>query len=114
MNMALSIWTISAVLSAHYVADFLLQSDWMAKGKSKAWLPLLVHVAIYTAAITPLGWRWALFNGLCHLATDAVTSRISSHFFAKHDYHNGFAVVGADQLIHALTLFWSWGHFHAQ
>ena len=86
-----------SLLVAHFVADFLLQDDWMALNKSKDNLALTVHVAVYTAVIT-LWAMWALYvnplstfdyimhgaglMGLLtlasHWATDWVTSRITS------------------------------------
>jgi hypothetical protein len=39
-----------------------------------------------------------------HFATDYVTSRISKKFFDAKDYHNGFVVVGFDQVLHYVQL----------
>lgn len=41
------------LLVGHLVGDWLLQNDWMAKGKRKAFitLPGMVHFAIYTLVI---------------------------------------------------------------
>lgn len=36
-------------LVAHAVGDYLLQSDWMAKEKTKQSLPAVIHAATYTA-----------------------------------------------------------------
>ncbi|ANU26751.1 DUF3307 domain-containing protein [Planococcus versutus] len=43
------------LLIGHLIGDFLLQTSWMAKYKATKWLPLLTHVAIYTAVIAVLG-----------------------------------------------------------
>lgn len=98
----------------HYVFDFLLQSSWMAENKSRAWKPLVAHIGVYTLGLLLLCllggmnpvWGWT--NGLAHGVTDYFTSRASSHFFTKRDYHWGFAVVGFDQLVHLLTMVWTW------
>lgn len=39
---------IGAVLLAHLVGDYLLQSDWMATEKVRRWWPALVHGVLYT------------------------------------------------------------------
>lgn len=41
------------LLLGHFVGDWILQNDWMAKGKKKGFLTLagMVHYAIYTAVI---------------------------------------------------------------
>jgi hypothetical protein len=108
------------LLTVHFVADFVLQSDWMAQNKSKRNDALALHVTIYTATFLLLGGLpllrildhpggpvfglWLLFNGAAHFATDYVTSRISSRLWAAKQVHNFFVCIGADQLIHALTL----------
>ena len=33
---------------AHFVGDYILQSDWMVREKSRRWLAVLVHVIFYT------------------------------------------------------------------
>jgi hypothetical protein len=33
---------------AHFVGDYILQSDWMVKEKGRSWLAALVHVVFYT------------------------------------------------------------------
>lgn len=107
------------LLAVHFVADFICQSDWMAKGKSSNWGALSVHVAAYTSvfmlALIGGGRVWGdglgLFLALTfatHFATDAVTSRINSRLWKAQQVHWFFVGVGADQLIHAYTLAWTW------
>lgn len=114
-----------AVLGAHWVADFILQTHWQASNKSKNWDALSRHVASYTAAVTALlFWRFptayevlffALVTFVAHFVTDAITSRITSKLYSKGDYHNFFVVVGFDQLLHYAQLFatiwWLTGQF---
>ena len=38
----------------HWIADFVLQTDWQAQNKSKRWDALLTHTGIYSMAITAL------------------------------------------------------------
>jgi hypothetical protein len=104
------------LLAVHWVADFVLQSHWMASNKSKSEKALAIHVAVYTIALcmaVPLIFfnagigQWLAFvwlNGSLHWATDHCTSRWSSRLWAKQDWHNFFVVIGFDQLMHQFTL----------
>lgn len=135
---------IYVLLVAHFVGDFICQTDWMAVNKSKNWEALAVHVFVYIAVIavslvpvagTPgvasdanngvllfLGVNW-----IAHFVQDAVTSRINARLwfidlgpgkanFAEYGWthyarvHEGrrhwfFVGIGADQLLHYVTLF---------
>jgi len=46
--MTLTLLEIFLILIIHWIADFWLQSDSMAKGKSKNWKDLLHHTFIYS------------------------------------------------------------------
>lgn len=102
------------LLTVHFIADFVLQTDWMAQNKSKDWRALTVHVCVYTAAFFPVALYWfgnapsglhfmALTFAL-HFVTDAITSRINSKLWAEKRVHAFFVGVGADQLSHAYAL----------
>lgn len=39
------------LLVGHLVGDYLLQTRWMAEKKAEEWYPLVVHCAVYTAAV---------------------------------------------------------------
>ena len=96
-----------SLLVAHWVGDFLLQTDKMAVGKSKhlGWLTL--HVLVYSLTITMWGlyivWSrlfldpkrftevlGSLFSltFVTHFLTDAITSKITSKlwFFERRYY----------------------------
>ena len=77
-----------SLLVAHFIGDFVLQSDWMALNKSKSWWALYVHAVIYTLTVLPV----LAFYGadpyyavgltfITHFATDAITSRITSRLW---------------------------------
>ncbi len=107
---AIDLYTLTLILCFHFVADFVLQSHWMASGKSKTWgmnLNMLSHICVYTVFLMPLGWLWALSNGVAHYATDIVSSRATSELWQRKQIHWVFVVIGADQLVHVLCLTWS-------
>lgn len=78
------------LLTAHFIGDFVLQSDRVATGKSKCWRTLLEHVSFYMLPFLPAvgflvgfgpnGWVTTFFalTFALHFLTDAVTSRITS------------------------------------
>lgn len=108
------LWGFVTLLAVHWLADFVLQSHWMSVNKSKRLDALALHVAIYTGTLffaclmlfgqTRATLIFVLVNGALHFATDFVTSRITSHLWAKQRVHDFFVVVGIDQLIHQVTL----------
>ena len=107
----ISLSIILLILSAHFVADFILQSSWMAVNKSTSNKALSAHMYVYTMTLLvltiwfgPLWILWSAVNGVLHGLVDYFTSRWSAIFWQKGDTHNFFVVIGLDQLIHAITL----------
>lgn len=105
---------IYVLLVAHFVADFVCQTDWMAQNKSKRWDALALHVAVYGAVLGAFAMfavgrigitAFLLPNILAHFAQDAITSRINSRFWQAKQVHWFFVGIGADQLLHYVTLF---------
>ena len=100
-----SIDIIYQILTLHWVLDFCLQPDSIAKNKSKSILSLSIHVAIYTAGLTYFGYMFAMVNGVLHFAIDYITSKLTSYFHKKRDTHNFFVAIGFDQLLHVIALY---------
>lgn len=109
------------ILLIHFLADFGLQTHEQTQNKSSDNLYLFYHVAVYSGIwfIALLGHPYTEKGGqyislfvfitfILHFCTDYVTSRISKKFFEKQDYHNGFVVVGFDQLLHYVQLLACW------
>lgn len=113
------------LLAAHFVGDFLLQSDQMAINKSKSDKWLLLHVLVYSACFLPWGWRFALVTAVLHFWTDFWTSRLTSKLWfmtplgpstrptlwrvkTPNTRHWFFVAIGADQLLHYVTLALTW------
>ena len=45
-------------LLCHLWGDYILQSDWMAKGKTQWWFPCALHVLLYSAGFLILTRNW--------------------------------------------------------
>ena len=124
----MSIYEVLGILFMHWVADFVLQTDEQAKGKSTEWKWLLQHTATYSFALlammtfTKIGmhlftdyvvtidmsYRIAAFvviTFVFHTLTDYYTSRLNSKLYAKGDIHNFFVSIGFDQWLHYAQLF---------
>lgn len=100
-----------AILFAHWVGDFLFQTNNMALNKHKSLKWLSIHAVAYSVPIVLCGlvffsWQfalhYALINGVLHWVTDFFTSRLSSRY--KENRRIFFAVIGFDQFIHAACL----------
>lgn len=104
---------IAYLLGIHTFADFVCQTDWMAKNKSKNPKALFAHGAMYTAVLVLLGGfpsgpnlftLLLVLNGIVHTGVDAITSRLSAKAFAAGNTHRGFIIIGWDQFIHTVLL----------
>lgn len=102
-----TVYLLLLLAAIHYVGDFILQADRVARAKSKCNLALTEHVAHYTAVLVVCtGWiDFALLNGALHWVTDWVTSRINARLWAAGRTHDFFVGVGADQTVHYATLY---------
>lgn len=96
-NILILIWV-------HFLADFVLQTDQMAKNKSKSNKWLGIHVVLYSLPFSVFGLTFALVNSVAHFITDYITSRITSKLWSKQQVHWFFVVIGFDQAVHVTTL----------
>ncbi len=109
---------ILSILLIHWFADFVLQTDKQAKGKSKNWNDLLNHtgtyslvwfipifVMIYFYHYNSYLWVFPIITFACHTITDYFTSRLNSKLWAEGKVHNFFVSVGFDQWLHYAQLF---------
>ena len=101
----ISLKIVLLILVLHWLSDFVLQTDWMAKNKSTSNKALGLHILVYSIPFLVIGWKFALFNGVLHFGVDYVTSRMSKKFYEKGDIHNFFVVIGFDQVLHYSMLF---------
>lgn len=110
----ISVQVVLFILFIHFLADFGLQTNDQAVNKSTSDYYLATHVGVYSlcwliamyvlTGMMSFAFLFAFITFLAHFGTDYVTSRISKAYFGKNDYHNGFVVVGFDQLLHYIQL----------
>lgn len=105
------------ILLIHFLADFGLQTHDQAtnKGKSDKWL--FYHVGVYSLIWFIASFIWfnnfsqallfSMYTFVFHFATDCITARIGKPFWDKGDFHNGFVVVGFDQILHYIQLYYT-------
>lgn len=105
-------YIILGVLLIHWLADFILQTDWEAKSTNNE--ALTSHVAVYTCIwIIPAmivfgpgsGLVFLIITYMCHWITDYFTSRLNTLLWKKNAVHNFFVSIGFDQILHYVQLF---------
>jgi len=110
--------TFAWLLMGHLVGDWVLQNDWMARGKIRGLFTLagLVHVTIYTVAIFVALWlsgapqpswaSWLISGGmvfLSHWLIDAAGAAGQwMRFYRQSDLE--MVRVAVDQTLHLLVL----------
>lgn len=109
------VYIMSAILTCHWVADFVFQTDYEAVNKSTSNKALLQHTVKYTivmstlmAIFTFMPIQQALLFGLItfpiHTVQDYVTSRINAKLWKDDERHWFFVSIGLDQLLHYYQL----------
>ena len=117
---------ILGIIIVHWVADFVLQSDEDAKGKSKYMKNLVSHTLLYSLFwITPLlayatlsdfyhlkvnniihnTFDFVVITFIFHTITDYFTSRLNAKLWAEQKTHSFFVSIGFDQVLHYAQLF---------
>lgn len=122
----MSLIEIFTIIIIHWFADFVLQTDKQAKGKSKNLSDLFSHTFTYSLTWLIIGnfifiynnfpcvvfptiaFMFFLITFICHSITDYFTSKLNSKLWAKGDVHNFFISVGFDQVLHYVQLFFTY------
>jgi hypothetical protein len=99
----------------HIIADFLLQTSWMAIGKDQkdGWaLPLLAHCLVHFGVamlliliVAPRFWFVALIDFAIHITVDRAKGYCSQRFGVTHEHPWFWTLIGIDQALHHLTGF---------
>ena len=113
------------IIFIHWIADFVLQTDWQAQNKSKNNFALLSHTSNYSmvwllpmclvfgkmkggATTEWIVWSTLYFSMItfvAHTITDYFTSRLNSKLWSGGKVHYFFVSVGFDQVLHYGQLF---------
>lgn len=103
----------AALTVKHVLADFVMQSNWMARGKeaTSAWTaPLLAHVACHAAltllvalAVRPTLWWLALVDLAVHATVDRGKALFALRVRWRMDQPQFWWLLGIDQGLHQLT-----------
>lgn len=114
----INLGVVIGIIVIHWFADFVLQTDEQARGKSKNWASLLSHTSCYSliwlvvtmfyGAFTfcnPILLLFAPITFICHTATDFYTSRVNSQLWEDKKVHEFFVSIGFDQVLHYVQLF---------
>lgn len=116
MNNDINIWVVVIILFLHWVGDFVLQTDSMAKNKSKDDIVLFCHSYFYSIIfLFPCVVYWCLFGSpmililvpitiVCHGVQDYFTSRLNARLWKEGRTHAFFVSMGFDQLLHFAQL----------
>ena len=111
---ALTFWMV-ILATKHVIADFVLQTSWMAIGKDQktGWaLPLLAHCLVHFAVamtliliVAPKFWFVAVVDFLIHITVDRAKGLCSSTFGVNYEHPWFWTLIGVDQALHHLTGF---------
>lgn len=110
----------------HYIADFVFQTDWMARNKSKDNTPLAVHCWVYGLIfMLPslflfknliVAFLFCAVNAYLHFGIDYITSRVASKKYADGNLGSTtvpnfgfFSIIGLDQSLHYTCLVITYG-----
>ncbi len=117
LDLAVPLSTVCSLLLVvalkHFVADFVLQTNWIARGKERAtgWaLPLAAHVAIHGAmtlaialVFNPAAWWIAGVDIVIHALVDRGKSMISQAAHWPITDARFWWLLGFDQFLHQVT-----------
>ena len=101
------------LLLGHFVGDFALQSDHMAKKKTNSKKTLTLHTVIYILSITAVLWLHSLFTGRGYFLSWTVGAFLILLFVAHwiQDYLKGHVLPATkqmyylDQILHISWLY---------
>jgi len=106
--------TFAIILFAHWLGDFVFQSSDMALKKNRSIKWLTIHVLTYSVIILlfviflfplDLAIYYFLVNGVIHWLVDFFTSKAAARYYKKPRVF--YPILGFDQFLHVLTLYYS-------
>lgn len=123
----MTIYEILGIIIIHWFADFVMQTDEEAKGKSENWGDLISHtyryslcwmfaIAIYggynmfvnhmpPSSFVGNAFAFSIITFVIHTVTDYYTSKAHKVLWDNKETHNFFVSIGFDQVLHYIQLF---------
>ena len=99
----------------HFMSDFILQSDSMAKNKSSKLLWLSFHCLIYSIPFFIFcfsfyttfrsAFIFTFIIGISHFLIDLVTSKVNEKLYKNNKRYWLFVDIGFDQALHLTIIF---------
>ena len=111
------------ILITHWIADFVLQSDEIAKSKSSSFKSLTEHGYEYMACwLLPSLYifyevhfakilAFLAITFLSHVFVDYFTSKLNTRLYKNNERHWFFVSIGFDQVLHYLQLWFTINYF---
>lgn len=111
---------LTMAIVGNFVGDYLVQNDWMALNKKKAWLPLVVHCGLWTFSVMLFSgttdWRIAAILFITHAIQDGTDIirwwmfRIGQKEFATGPL-SPWSIIVVDNVWHIITITIVWRLF---
>ena len=79
---------IYLIFACHFIGDYVLQTDFLAKTKGQNWWHLIAHCVLYTvpfAVAFGIDWRLAVVLG-SHLIIDSLKTRWNKISYAEDQW----------------------------
>lgn len=96
------------LIFSHFLGDFLLQPDWMCRGKQAKGKKKYLFLALHSAVMSSLAYLFVADWGCWQLPTVIfVTHYLIDLFKPRFETHKTAAFI-VDQLLHLLVLFFVW------
>ena len=99
------IYTVILILFAHFIADFICQTDKIAINKSDSLGYLSLHALMYSMLFLIWGFYFFLATFILHWIVDFFSSKLTTRLFKAGERHWFFVVIGFDQFVHVTGLF---------
>lgn len=107
------------ILFIHWLSDFVLQTDYQARNKSKRLKALITHTALYSLAwisLWPLLGKYTFYfigiTFIAHTFTDFFTSKLNAKLRSDNNERKFFISLGFDQFLHHVQLILTYNYFH--
>ena len=113
--MTIELKHICVLLMLHFIGDFLLQPNWVAKDKNSNPIALIIHGCLYSLPFAfhimifdmqyNMTWGFIFLNSGIHIIVDFITSKFTSYFHKKEMRSAFFDTIGFDQMAHMIIMF---------